>query len=60
MSVYDPLIRFDATVEIMQKHFGNISSLKLYYPYHQPPQPFTFEELNRDFYETVTAFLRAG
>lgn len=58
MSIYDPLIRFDTTHSILHKHFGNISALRLTYPFHQPPVPFTFDELNRDFYETVSAFLR--
>ena len=58
MSIHDPLIRFDATAEILQKHFAEVSTVKLSYPYHQPPTPFTYEELNRDFYETVNSFLR--
>ena len=60
MSINDPLIRFTATDEILQKHFANINTVKLYYPYHQPPTPFTYEELNRDFYETVNSFLRTN
>ena len=58
MSIHDPLIRYDATVEILQKHFSQLSTVKLYHPYHQPPTPFTYEELNRDFYETVNSFLQ--
>jgi pimeloyl-ACP methyl ester carboxylesterase len=58
MSIHDPLIRFDATVKILQKHFSQISTVKLHYPYHQPPTPFTYQELNRDFYETVNSFLQ--
>jgi len=58
MSIYDPLIRYDATIEILNKHFANVSGLKLYYPYHQPPRPFTFDELNRDFRETVNDFIQ--
>jgi len=57
MSIHDPLIRFDTTEEILHKHFENINGVKLYYPYHQPPTPFTYEELNRDYYETVDAFM---
>ena len=57
MSIYDPLIRFDATDEILHKHFANINGVKLYYPYHQPPTPFTYDELNRDYYDTVDAFM---
>jgi pimeloyl-ACP methyl ester carboxylesterase len=58
MSVHDPLIRFDATEEILRNHFTNVNTVKLYYPYHQPPAPFTYDELNRDFYETVNSFLQ--
>lgn len=57
MSVYDPLIRFDSTLEILHNHFTHINTVKLDYPYHQPPTPFTYEELNRDFHQTVDAFL---
>jgi pimeloyl-ACP methyl ester carboxylesterase len=57
MSIHDPLIRFEPTVEILHKHFTNVSTVKLYHPYHQPPAPFTYEELNRDFHETVNSFL---
>lgn len=57
MSVHDPLLRFDTTHEILQKHFSNVNTVRLAYPYHQPPAPFTYEELNRDFYETVDAFM---
>jgi pimeloyl-ACP methyl ester carboxylesterase len=60
MSIHDPLIRFDATVEVMQKHFADVNIVKLYYPFHQPPAPFTYEELNRDFYETVNSFMRTN
>ena len=57
MSVYDPLLRFDRTLEILQNHFANLSTVKLDYPYHQPPRPFTYEELNSDFYQTVASFI---
>jgi pimeloyl-ACP methyl ester carboxylesterase len=58
MSIHDPLIRFDTTVDILHRHFANANIVKLYYPYHQPPVPFTYEELNRDFHKTVDTFLR--
>ena len=57
MSVHDPLLRFDTTQDILQSHFQNVSTVRLSYPFHQPPAPFTFEQLNRDFYETVNSFL---
>lgn len=58
MSVHDPLLRFDTTHEILQSHFANLNTVKLDYPYHQPPAPFTYEELNRDFYQTVDSFIQ--
>lgn len=58
MSVYDPLIRFDATAEILQKHFTEVSTFRLDYPFHQPPTPFTYEELNHDFHATVDSFIQ--
>jgi pimeloyl-ACP methyl ester carboxylesterase len=58
MSTHDPLLQFDITHEILQNHFANISTVRLSYPFHQPPAPFTYEELNRDFHETVNAFIQ--
>jgi pimeloyl-ACP methyl ester carboxylesterase len=58
MSIHDPLLRFDVTEQILQSHFCNVNTVRLYYPFHQPPAPFTFDELNRDFGSTVNAFLR--
>ncbi len=60
MSIHDPLLRFDTTHEILQNHFANVSTVPLTYPYHQPPAPFTYKELNDDFYETVDAFMQPG
>lgn len=59
MSIYDPLLRFDTTLEILQKHFVDVNTVRLTYPFHQPPNPFTFEELNRDFYKTVDTFIQS-
>jgi hypothetical protein len=49
---------FDTTLEILENHFEGVNAIRLKYPFHQPPAPFTYEELNRDFYETVDAFLQ--
>ena len=57
MSIYDPLLSFDTTLEILQRHFTDVNTVKLTYPFHQPPAPFTYEELNRNFYETVAGFI---
>lgn len=58
MSIHDPLIRFDATSQILENHFANVSTVRFEYPYHQPPAPFTYEELNHDFHATVDSFIQ--
>ena len=58
MSVYDPLLDFESAHSILQTMFGDLSTVKLTYPFHQPPVPFTYHGLNRDFYETVDAFIK--
>ena len=58
MSTLDPLLKFDVALETVQNHFENVKAVRLGYPYHQPPKPFTFEELNQDFYETVNEFMQ--
>jgi pimeloyl-ACP methyl ester carboxylesterase len=58
MSIYDPLLRFDTTLAIAENHFGNLNTVRLTFPFHQPPRPFTFEELNEGFYKTVDSFMR--
>jgi pimeloyl-ACP methyl ester carboxylesterase len=58
MSEFDPLLRFDTTQNILQHHFANLSTVRLGYPFHQPPAPFTYDELNRTFYETVDSFIQ--
>lgn len=60
MSIYDPLLQFDVVLEILQTQFSNISIQRLTYPFHQPPQPFTFEELDRDFHATVEDFFHVN
>jgi len=57
MSVHDPLLCFHTTEKILQNHFANVSTVPLTYPFHQPPAPFTYDELNRDFYETIDVFV---
>lgn len=60
MSVHDPLLRFNTTLSIAHDHFANISALPLLYPFHQPPRPFTYEELNETFYKTVDLFVNTS
>ena len=57
MSVYDPLLRFDVTLNVVYNHFENVKAVPLFYPFHQPPGDFTYEELNQNFYGTVDDFI---
>ncbi len=57
MSPFDPLLDFNVTLGTIEHHFSDVSVLRLSYPFHQPPQPFTFDELNHDFGSTVASFL---
>lgn len=57
MSIHDPLLSFEITLQELGKNFSNIHVTRLYYPFHQPPKPFTFEELNQDFGNSVDMIL---
>jgi len=57
MSINDPLLCFDTTQGILKEHFLNLQTVRLTYPFHQPPRQFTYEELNHDFYQSVDRFV---
>lgn len=57
MSVNDPLLDYEITLNELQSNFSNVHLTKLFYPFHQPPKPFTFDELNHDFGESVRRFV---
>ncbi len=49
MSIYDDLLDFDVTIEIVRDHFSSLTTQKFYLPYHQPPHAPTFEWLMEEF-----------
>ncbi|MFC1936207.1 alpha/beta fold hydrolase [Chloroflexota bacterium] len=49
MSVYDPLLEFYTTLDVINNFFEEVKVVKFYFPYHQPKILPTFEELNRDY-----------
>jgi esterase/lipase len=49
MSINDPLLDYRATEEKANNMFNKVLIHKFDYPYHQPPEPWTFEGLNRDY-----------
>jgi pimeloyl-ACP methyl ester carboxylesterase len=57
MSVHDPLLDFQTTLDELNCHFENVQVTRLHFPFHQPPKPFAFDELNRDFKESAEKFL---
>lgn len=50
MSVYDDLIEYELTEQIIQENFNQLKIQKFYHPYHQPPDPPTFQWLVDQFY----------
>jgi hypothetical protein len=57
MSIYDPMLDYETTITEAKKHFNNLTTIQLFYPFHQPPRPFTYDEYLRDFHSTVNQFL---
>lgn len=49
MSLYDDLLNYDVTLEIVEDLFSNIHVEQFTLPYHQPPSPFTFDDYNEKF-----------
>ena len=49
MSINDDILDYGLTEQIVQRHFQQITIQKFTHPYHQPPEPPTFEWLNREF-----------
>ena len=49
MSIRDPLLNFDVTLDLMKKSFSQVHVEQFQFPYHQPPKPPTFEEMNLDY-----------
>jgi len=49
MSVNDDILEYRLTEQIVRRHFQQITVQKFTHPYHQPPEPPTFEWLNREF-----------
>ncbi|HEU4744394.1 MAG TPA: hypothetical protein VFS61_04120, partial [Anaerolineales bacterium] len=51
------LLRFDITLNILNVVVENVRSMGLFYPFHQPPAAFTYDERNRNLYKTVDDFI---
>ena len=49
MSINDDILEYHLTEQIVRRHFSQITIQEFTHPYHQPPEPPTFEWLNREF-----------
>ena len=49
MSIYDNLLDYETTLDITKGLFKSLTVQEFYYPYHQPPEPPTFESLVADY-----------
>jgi pimeloyl-ACP methyl ester carboxylesterase len=49
MSINDDILDYALTERIIRRHFQRLTIQKFTHPYHQPPEPPSFEWLNREF-----------
>lgn len=49
MSVNDPLLDFNFTLNFLENHFSYLTVKRFYFPYHQPPRPYTLPELKKNY-----------
>lgn len=49
MSVNDDILDYQLTEQIVRRHFDHLTIQRFTHPYHQPPEPPTFEWLSREF-----------
>ena len=49
MSIHDDLLDYGVTEQIVRRHFQHITIQQFNLPYHQPPEPPTYEWLMREF-----------
>jgi pimeloyl-ACP methyl ester carboxylesterase len=54
MSVLDPLLDFETTLDVIHQQFEKVTLEKFYFPYHQPKVLPTYEEYNRDFSKFIS------
>lgn len=58
MSVNDPVLDFEKTLAVAESHFSSVEVVRSDAPYHQPPEPLTYEGLMRDYFDLVDGFLK--
>lgn len=56
MSVRDPLLDFETSRAFVEANFSDAHVERFDFPYHTPPEPFTYERLNADYRSLLDAF----
>lgn len=56
MSTRDPLLDYTTSYEFVRKNFPNLTAVAWDFGYHCPHEPFTLEQLNRDYSELLDVF----
>ncbi len=49
MSIYDDLLDYGITSDIVKGLFTNVHIEQFYLPYHQPPTPFTYDDFESEY-----------
>lgn len=49
MSINDDLLEYETTLNVVRQHFPDLTIQSFTHPYHQPPEPPTFQWLNDEF-----------
>lgn len=56
MSTRDPMLDFRRTREVVNGVFSAVSELQLDFPYHQPPETFSFDYLSQHYGRSLRSF----
>lgn len=56
MSVNDPLLKYETSYRFVSAQFPDPIVVEWDFPFHAPPEPFTFEQLNSDYAQLLDSF----
>lgn len=60
MSVRDPILDFDTTLGVINRHFAKVQVERFDFPYHQPPRRPTFEEMTQQYTSLLDVICSEG
>lgn len=56
MSRFDPLLDYSTSLGFARENFSNLTVAEWEFDYHCPREPFTLEQLNREYHELLGVF----